>query len=188
MQRWNVRARLTRHSLTATVTHEAKHTGGSCMFLTCQETNRISRPSQLFVKCDTAPLHVVIPITHYYPRALPIAHYYPTSAPHALALRSSGAVYSTTTFIKATGPLVQIRQFAQLRSASCSMQGLSPMANGPTSQGYTSAVLHSIRIIGRCMRSECSRATNHLIHVETPQYFWSSRFNDLFESTQLNLT
>ena len=32
----------------------------------------------------------------------------------------------TTTFIRDMGTLLQIRQFAQLRSASCSMQGLSP--------------------------------------------------------------
>jgi hypothetical protein len=42
-------------------------------------------------------------------------------------LRCFGAVYSITAFIKAFGSLAQIQQFAQHRSATCSMQGLSPM-------------------------------------------------------------
>ena len=41
-------------------------------------------------------------------------------------LRNSGAFIATTTFIRDIGTLLQIRQFAQLRSASCSMQGLGP--------------------------------------------------------------
>ena len=40
--------------------------------------------------------------------------------------RSLGAFIGTTTFIRDKGTLLQIRQFAQLRSASCSMQGFSP--------------------------------------------------------------
>jgi hypothetical protein len=40
--------------------------------------------------------------------------------------RCLGAVYSITTFIRAITSLLQIRQFAQHRSATCSRQGLSP--------------------------------------------------------------
>jgi hypothetical protein len=43
-----------------------------------------------------------------------------------LVLRCLGAFIPTTTFIRDMGTLLQIRQFAQLRSASCNMQGLSP--------------------------------------------------------------
>jgi hypothetical protein len=39
-------------------------------------------------------------------------------------LRCLGAVYSIVTFIRALGSLLQIQQFALLRSVSCSMQGL----------------------------------------------------------------
>ena len=40
-------------------------------------------------------------------------------------VRCLGAVYSITTFIRDMRTLLQIRQFARLRSASCSLQGLS---------------------------------------------------------------
>jgi hypothetical protein len=42
-----------------------------------------------------------------------------------LLLRCLGAVYSITTFIRDLRTLLQIRQFAQLRSTACSLQGLS---------------------------------------------------------------
>ena len=50
----------------------------------------------------------------------------------------------TTTFIRDMGTLLQIRQFAQLRSASCSMQGLSPPphAVGSPSRDLTLGVVH----------------------------------------------
>ena len=41
-------------------------------------------------------------------------------------LRCLGAVYSITTFIRDIRTLLQIRQFAHLRSATGSMQGLNP--------------------------------------------------------------
>ena len=41
-------------------------------------------------------------------------------------LRCLGAVNSITTFIRDMSTLLQIRQFAHLRTASCSLQGLSP--------------------------------------------------------------
>ena len=46
-------------------------------------------------------------------------------------LRSLGAFIATTTFIRDIGTLLQIRQFTQRRSASCSMQGLGPTPMQP---------------------------------------------------------
>jgi hypothetical protein len=41
-------------------------------------------------------------------------------------LRCLGDFIPTTTFMRDLRPLLQIRQFARLRSATCSLQGLSP--------------------------------------------------------------
>ena len=45
--------------------------------------------------------------------------------PPSSELRCLGAFIPTTTFIRALTSLLQIRQFAHLRSTSCSLQGLS---------------------------------------------------------------
>jgi hypothetical protein len=47
-------------------------------------------------------------------------------APASEVLRSLGAVYFYTTFIRAITSLLQIRQVARLRSTTCNLQGLSP--------------------------------------------------------------
>ena len=59
-----------------------------------------------------------------------------------------GAVYSITTFIRAITSLLQIRQFARLRSATCSVQGLrghklkEPSREFPTGLGIDPGDLH----------------------------------------------
>ena len=49
----------------------------------------------------------------------------PACLPQISMLRCLGAFIPTTTFIRDMRTLLQIRQFAQLRSTSCSLQGLS---------------------------------------------------------------
>jgi len=48
-----------------------------------------------------------------------------TPSPSGASNRCLGAVYSITTFIRAMTSLLQIQQFARLRSTTCSLQGLS---------------------------------------------------------------
>ena len=69
----------------------------------------------------------------------------PETTPSTRDLRCLGAFIPTTTFIREITPLLQIRQFAQLRSASCSLQGLSSArrsARGAPSGDLALGVMH----------------------------------------------
>ena len=64
----------------------------------------------------------------------------------AIMFRCLGAFIPTTTFIRDLRPLLQIRQFTRLRSASCSLQGLSParrVARAAPSGDLALGVMHS---------------------------------------------
>jgi len=64
-------------------------------------------------------------------------------------LRCLGAFIPTTTFIREITPLLQIRQFAHHRSASCSLQGLSParrVARAAPSGDLALGVMHLVTL------------------------------------------
>jgi hypothetical protein len=71
------------------------------------------------------------------------------------------AVYSITTFIRDMSTLLQIRQFAHLRSASCSMQGLSPPRRGAHSTPSRDLLFNVTHVAERNGMSK-SRALAHI--------------------------
>ena len=87
-------------------------------------------------------LHTTSGTTERHPPGVSVS---PLSAPGQQVLRCLGAVYSITTFIRAITSLLQIRQVAHLRSATCSLQGLSSTqrsARATPSRDRTLGVMH----------------------------------------------